>query len=496
VRLARCIVVVLLPLLASCALNPVSKTPELVLTTSEREVEIGTQAAREVEDTVGVVRDPKLADYVSAVGARIAALSPRQDVEYHFAVVEMGEPNAFALPGGYIFVSRGIVELFETEDELAGVLAHEVIHVAARHAVQRQTAALPVGILSALGSLAGGLVGGQQLARVVGGIPQFAGGLVLAGYGRDQEREADRLGQKLVAEAGWDPGALADALERMERVVAVEVAAEGGEQRSPSWFDSHPSTPERVSSARSRAEHLARGASDPIAAGRLGFLQQIEGMRAGPDPAEGVFHKELFLHPDLGFAVRFPLEWRTHNGREVVAASAPSGDAVVAVRLQARGDDPEAAAVAFARKKDMTLSDFQRFRVNGLPAVRALAGVKAGRGNFVGDFSFIAHQGVVYRITGAAPVQRYDYHAREIVDVVRSFRDLEPDERSFQVGRLRLASANPGERLSILGARTGNSWSVARTAAVNGLDPSAPLAAGRLVKIAVSEPYAPSPPAR
>jgi predicted Zn-dependent protease len=470
VRHARCIVAVLLPLLASCALNPVSKTPELVLTTSAREVEIGRQAAREVEDTVGVVRDPKLVEYVSAVGARIAALSPRQDVEYHFAVVEMGEPNAFALPGGYIYVSRGIVELFETEDELAGVLAHEVIHVAARHAVQRQTAALPVGILSALGSL--------------------------AGYGRDQERESDRLGQKLVAEAGWDPGALADALERMERVVAVQVAAQGGEMRSPSWFDSHPTTPERVSNARSHAEHLARGASDPIAAGRMGFLQQIEGMRVGPDPAEGVFRKELFLHPDLGFAVRFPLEWRTHNGRDVVAASSPAGDAVVAVRLQARGDDPEAAAVAFARKKDMTLSDFQRFRVNGLPAVRALAGVQAGRGNFVADFSFIAHRGVVYRITGAALVQRYDSHAREIVDVVRSFRDLTPDERSFQVGRLRLATAAPGERLSELGARTGNAWSVARTAAVNGLEPSVPLAAGSRVKIALREPYVQSPPAR
>ncbi len=483
--------------LGACALNPVTKTPEVVFTTTADEVATGAAAAAEVEETIGLVHDDVLQAYVAEVGARIAAHSPRQDVEYHFAVVDMEEPNAFALPGGWVFVSRGLLAVLESEDELAGVMAHEVVHVAARHAVQRQTAALPIGVLSALGGLAGGLagvaVGAPGLGQVVGGIPELAGGLLLASYGRDQERESDQVGQDIAARAGWDPAALPDALDRMERLVAVEVAARGESMRAPSWFDSHPTTPERSADARRHAESLSRAEAASVAPGRDGFVRRLDGMQAGPDPAEGVFRDELYLHPDLGFGIQFPFGWRTHNGRDVVAASSKEGDAVLALRLQAEGDDPAAAAIAFARKHDLTLSDLEHFEVNGLPAARALAGVRAQRGAFVADFTWVVHAGRVYRLTGAAPVRIYEARARELVDTARSFRPLSENERSgFEARRLRLAEARAGETLKALGERSGNRWSVARTAASNALEAKAPLAEGFLVKIAVDEPYVPA----
>jgi len=485
----------LLAALLACARNPVTGRPEIALRSSAREAELGAEAARQVEESIGLVEDPALAGYVAALGGRLAQRSPRRDVAYRFFVADMAEPNAFALPGGYVFVSWGLLAIVSSEDELANVLAHEVVHVAARHAVQRETRALPVGILSALGTLAGGVVGGEALARAIGAIPQIAGGLLLASYSRDQEREADRVGQELAAQAGWDPAAMATFLETMQAALALEQAGGAGAAAGarPGFFDSHPSTPERARSALQRAAGLERGPEPPLAPTRAAFLERLEGMRIGPDPAQGIFRDELYLHPDLDFALRFPPGWRTYNARDAVAAAAPEGDALVVLRVQGRGDDPRAAAVAFAREHGLTLTEPEPFSVDGLPAVRALAGVQGRRGAFVADFSFVAHAGLVFRITGAAPLSLYESRARSLAGTARSFRRLSETERaSFTTLRLRVARAGAGETLAALAARTASAWPAARLAFANGLDPGRPLAAGEPVKIAVEEPYVPA----
>lgn len=494
----RPVALLLLAALLACARNPVTGRPAVVLTSSAREAELGAEAARQVEESIGLLDDPALADYVAALGARLAQRSPRRDVTYRFLVADMAEPNAFALPGGYVFVSWGLLAIVNSEDELANVLAHEVVHVAARHAVQRETRALPVGILSALGSLAGGLVGGEALARTIGAIPQIAGGILLASYSRDQEREADRVGQELAAQAGWDPAAMASFFETMEAAVELERAERGGKVAGggrPGFFDSHPSTPERVRSGLERAAGLERGPEPPIAPAREAFLERLDGMRVGPDPAQGVFRDELYLHPDLGFALRFPPGWRTYNARDAVAAAAPEGDALLVLSVQGRGDDPRAAAVAFARQQRLTLTEPEAFSVDGIPAVRALAGVESRRGAYVVDFSFVAHAGLVFRITGAAPVSVYESRALALAGAARSFRRLDDAERaSFTTLRLRLARAGAGESLEALAARTSSAWPAARLAVANRLDPAHPLDAGEPVKVAVEEPYVPAVP--
>src|SRR6185369_17789604 len=180
-------------LLAGCAINPVSGRSELSLISPAREKEIGKEAAKQIEAEMGFIDDKRLADYVSQVGARVAAESPLQGVDYTFHVVDMGEPNAFALPGGYVYVTRGILAVTTSEDELAGVLGHEIGHVAARHAVQRVSRAAPLGVLTGLGAATAGLVS-PTLGEVVGSFGTAANEMLLAPYGRDQEREADRVG--------------------------------------------------------------------------------------------------------------------------------------------------------------------------------------------------------------------------------------------------------------------------------------------------------------
>ena len=199
-----------------CALNPVSGRPEVVLVSQEQEEQLGREEARKVAQTIGLVDDAAFTRYFDAVGQRLAAQSPRHGITYTFAVVDSPEPNAFALPGGYVYVTRGLLTLLNSEDELACVVGHEIGHVAPRHSVQKITRAAPLGLITGIASGVTGLVS-PLLGQVVGGIGGLANSLVLAPYSRDQEREADRLGQAMAARAGWDPDAMSRMLRTLER---------------------------------------------------------------------------------------------------------------------------------------------------------------------------------------------------------------------------------------------------------------------------------------
>ncbi|MFB3114743.1 MAG: M48 family metalloprotease, partial [Nitrospirales bacterium] len=184
--------------LSGCAVNPVSGRSEVVLVSAEKEKELGAQEAKKVEKTMGLVNDPEIVAYVKTVGRRLAIHSPRKDVNYTFQIVDMGEPNAFALPGGYVYVSRGLLVLVNSEDELAGVMGHEIGHVAGRHAVQRITrvaATSPLRIITGLAGAAVDIVA-PDVGTAIADVGQAASALIIAPYSRDQEREADRVGQE------------------------------------------------------------------------------------------------------------------------------------------------------------------------------------------------------------------------------------------------------------------------------------------------------------
>src|SRR6185436_7271053 len=263
-------------LAAGCAVNPVTRKPELAMVSRSTELELGMEQAKTVERDMGLLAAPELDAYVRAVGDRLAASSPRRDVPYAFHVVDTPEPNAFAVPG-HVYVTRGLLVLLNDEDELAGVLAHEVGHIAARHAVQRLSRALPAGILTGIVSGVTGLA-----SPLLGSLFQAGGELatdaLLAPYSRDQEREADRVGQEIAARAGWDPAGLGRALVTLERVDAL---GKDAKKRRPSFLDSHPSTPERARTTAAFAATLVRGEAAPIAAPPTRFLELLDGLVVG-----------------------------------------------------------------------------------------------------------------------------------------------------------------------------------------------------------------------
>jgi predicted Zn-dependent protease len=471
--------------LAACATNPVTGQQEISLMSAEREIALGRQGAAEVEREIGLVRDPKLEAYVGAIGQRLARASPRRDVAYRFAVADMPEPNAFALPGGYVYVSRGLVALANSEDELANVIGHEIGHVAARHAAQRETRSLGVGILSALGAIAAGLAGGAEAAQMASQLGQVAGAGLIASYGRDQERQADVVGQGLAAESGWDPAAMTGFLVALER----ESALRPGPTRRPSFLDSHPSTSERIAATRARAAELPRGPTDSVARGRGDYLRRIEGLLVGPDPNEGVFEGQRFLHPGLGIALELPRGWQTQNQKTAVAALAPGRDAMEVLEMQGRSGDPRAAARAWAQANPVQVVDSESTRIGGFPAFRALAQARSQSGATALDVTWIAHPKGMFRITAMSSPARYPAYANTFERTAESFRQLRADEREgIHALRLRIASGRAGESLAALSRRSGNRWSVAETAVANGLPPDARLASGQLVKLAVAAP--------
>jgi predicted Zn-dependent protease len=470
---------------AGCAVNPVSGESEISFMSAEREKALGRQAAQEVEQTIGLVRDSELTAYIEQLGQRLAEHSPRKDVTYRFAVADMPEPNAFALPGGYVYVSRGLLAIANSEAELAGVIGHEIGHVAARHASQRETRSIGVGALSTLGTLAAGVLAGGAAAQAVSQLGQVAGAGLIASYGRDQERQADQVGQELAAGSGWDPGAVSNFFVTLERQTTLEQG-----ERLPSFFDSHPMTAERAQTTKQRAQTLTVASEAPIAPDHRAFLKELEGLVVGPDPGQGVIRGRRFLHPGLDLAIDFPSGWEIQNSASAVGAGSPERDAVVMLEMQGAPGSPRAAASKFAQANRLSLEQASEGEVGGLDAFHGLALANSQSGPLVLDLTWIAHPKGMLRITGMAPQSRYRAKAAALSGVGRSLRRLTAAERNgIKEMRLQVVEARPGETLSALSARTGNAWSLDETSIANGLAREPRLDAGQPVKIAVEVPY-------
>lgn len=464
-----------------------SGRPEFTLVSEAQEREIGEEESKNVAAAMGLYDDPALLAYVRSVGERLVAVAPQRDVTYTFHVVDMEEPNAFALPGGYIYVARGLLALTNDEDELAGVLAHEIGHVAAKHAVRRVSRAAPLGIVTGLGAAVTGIVS-PTLGSVVGGVGGLAGALVLAPYSRAQEEEADRVGQEMAARAGWDPAGISRSLHALER----EEALHGDAPRAMSFFATHPPLPRRVADTQARAQSLVRGRAERVAEPPERFLRRLDGLPVGPRAADGVFDGTLFLHPVLGFHLRFPAGWKTANERSIVGAIAPDRGAAVGLELVGSGDDPEAPLRALEQQTRTTLSpSAERVTIGGLPAVRAAAVARTRDGPIALDLTWIALGGHVYRVTGMTHPASLEAMRPVFRETAGSFGALTSGERaSIRETRLRLVRARGGETLGALLASAGSVWSPEFGAVANGIEATTVLHPGRVVKAAVAQPYA------
>ncbi len=445
---------------------------------------LGEETAKTVEEQIGLIDDKALNEYLDRVGQRVAGALPGRQFAYRFTVVDQLEPNAFAVPGGYVYVSRGLLALAKSEDELAGVIAHEIQHVERRHSVKQMRKEFGLGLLALPGQIVGGIVS-EDLATLAG-KPFEA---VAAGYSRDQEREADSLGQPLAAAAGYDPKAMASILDRMERFIGTLT----NEKRAPSFFDSHPTTPERVGTLLQRAASIPVAKPSPIAANEAAFLRRLDGLLIGANPAEGVVRDEAFLHPDLGFRIAFPKGWAVENSRTAVAAMAPDkrGVAVLGIAGKGEASDLPKIAAAFseklARQYRQKPSEIQGTTAGGLPARAIYITDSSGKEPVHFYFLWVVLKGTVYQMIGIGP----ESHRPLVKAVADSLRPLTGAERSSITElRLRLVTAKAGEDLAALSKRANGALALPVLAAMNGREAGARFGGGEPVKVAVRVPHA------
>lgn len=471
-----------------CAINPVTGFPIATLLSTKQEAELGEKAAQQLAQSIGLVPDADLTDYVQVIGNRLAKESPRTDVAYTFHVVEMAEPTAFALPGGYIYVSRGALLMLNSEAELAGVLGHEIGHVAARHGVRRMTLEAPFALAGAIMASAGGIIS-PRLGRALSAVPRLVGSALIHLYSQKQENDADEIGVKLAAMAGWNPGGLVSALRQLER--GQELLA--GAPRKAGFFDSHPTTPDRVARMEQLAHDTPWTAQPPVASSHDAFLAKFEGLVVGPaSAADQAREGNLFLHPDLAIALTFPEGWILTNTQEGVEGTATDGTALIALTVVGTGNDPMEPLRAIEKEgRSKVLEKGRRLTIAARPAARLVLELQTKEGPVAVDFTWIAYRNTVYQIAGICPVHAYRQHEPLFTETAGTFRSVTAEERaSTYMTRLRIVPARDGETVLSLAARIDGAWSPGQIAAANGLDdPAVLLAQGRLMKVAIREPY-------
>ena len=432
-----------------------------VLATPADDARAGREASEEVAAQMGLLGDAELDAYVQRVGERLLRGVPRQGFRYRFSVVDQVEPNAFALPGGHVFVSRGLLALVNTEDELANVIGHEITHAARRHAAAQQAASRAQNPLS---------------------MP-WARAATMAAYSREMERDADRGGQQLAAAAGYDPMGMSTFLARLGQMQRLETGPRG-----PSFFDSHPGSVERASVNAVRAKELRWRPDPALGDTRLALLEKVEGLPIGPRPEGGVFEGSLFLHPSLGFQIRFPDGWRLQNSNQAVGAMSPHRDAVVYLTADLPPSELQAAAETFIERElrgRATVRDTSRVKLGSLDALRVELEAPGGRGTTAVMSTFFAYRKSVWRITGLSPSISAGKHRGRMLTTTRSFRPIDRAQAARVVTtELHVVTARAGETFASLGKRSGNRWSPVRTAVANGFPNGHVFAGGEKVKIA------------
>ena len=368
----------------------------------QRDVEQGAEVAKLVEQQIGLYPMPQTEAYLREVGGRLVAVVNDPRWKFSFQIVDQQEPNAFAIPGGGIYVSRGLLALINREDELAGVLAHEIAHVTQRHSAKQQRKGILPGLLSVPGNVVGNVVG-ENLGALINAPIDTVGGAWLSSYSRGQESESDRIGIRTAAQAGYDPIALADILQRLEQ----DVASQTGQERRFSIFDSHPMTDTRLKDIQSRAAALTPATKPRVAPDAASLFAKLDGMWWGENPEAGVFRKNQFLQPSVGFTITFPEGWKNQNTPQYVISAHPKQEAVLLLGIAGAASDPEAAGQKLIEKMRTKARaepvSTRKTSVGEFPAFVVTYLDRSGRAPAYLHFAWVAMGGKTYQLIGLAP---------------------------------------------------------------------------------------------
>ena len=456
----------------------------------EQEIAIGEQQDVQVRKEMGVYSDRALQDYVSGIGMRLAANSERPNLPWRFTVVDTPAVNAFALPGGYIYITRGILPYLQDEAQLAGVLGHEIGHVTARHAAQQYSRSIG----AELGLLAGAILVPQT--RPFTNLGESGVSVLMLKYSRDDEAQSDALGVKYAARTGWDPAGVPQMLTTLGR---IEDASDN--KGTPSWLQTHPLAADRVERVQSAVTEAEQGATSSIPAAPAprsfvtdhdGFTSRLDRLVYGDNPEQGIIRAGTFLHAGLRFAVDFPSVWDVTNGSTQVVAKEPGGEGPLMLLGEIErpaGRDLEDIALRSMQNAGFRARSGGQTTINSLQAfVGTYDGTMKNLGRVAMRAAHIQLGRTVFLLAGIAPAASFDTVESQFMRTIDSFRPLTRGEaEEIRPNRIGLYTARTGDTWQAIAERSGKGIVKATTLAImNGRSAAEQPRAGERLKIVVS----------
>jgi len=438
-------------LLAACSTNPVTGESDFVLMSESQEISLGRQYSAQIMEEMPAYEHAALGELVQRVGNKLAAKSHRPGLSYRFTIVDSATVNAFALPGGYIYITRGMLAYLNSEAELAAVLGHEIGHVTARHSVRQHSASTATSLLGAVISATTGVQGIDTLTNM-------AGTAFVRGYGREHELEADRLGAEYLAKSGYDPEAMLEVVGVLKNQEAFEVATARKEGRKANvyhgLFSTHPDNDARFQEVVAAARRHKTGTATRV--GRDSFLRALDGLTFGVSAEEGVVRGNHFYHEPLNFSLAFPSGWRIDNQSDRIIATPRSNDGLIQMSLADRNKRITPRQFMTQQLKLEGIRDGKAFSANGLQGYTARANSNTPWGMRAVRYAVVYRENRVYIFAAAAKQQnnsrKYD------ADILKTASSLHPltrtEKKLAKEKKLKIIRVSAGTRYATLARKS------------------------------------------
>ena len=389
--------------LGGCAVNPATGEQDLLLMSEQSEIALGRKTNKEVLQQYIVYDNPELQAYVNEVGQALAMNSHRNNLIYRFTILDSRDVNAFALPGGYIFITRGLMAYLNSEAELAAVLGHEIGHVTARHSVRQYSATQLTGIGTVLASI---FIPGMNQAS--NQLMQVMGTAFLRGYGREHELEADQLGAEYVARTNYDAESMLNVIRVLKDQETFETQRAKSEGREPriyhGLFSTHPDHDTRLQEIVGYASKYQ--SQTESRKGEEEYLNKIDGLVFGDSSQQGITRGNNFYHESLGISITFPKKWNVTNLPDKLVINAPLGAATQQILLDDINKKISPREFMIQRLGLKSLRDDSSLTINGLDAHTGIATINTGNGKRNARFTVIYFNNQAYILVGSPKTPR------------------------------------------------------------------------------------------
>lgn len=423
-------------LIPSCAVNPVTGKKQIMLMSEEQEIALGTQYDPSVISTFGLYDNESMLQFITEKGDEMGKISHRPHLKYHFRILDTPVINAFAVPGGYIYLTRGILAQFNNEAELMGVLGHEMGHITARHTAQQQTNQQIGQVL-----LAGGMIASKEIYELAE-VAMAGMQLLFLSFSRANEREADRLGVEYASKIGYDSHKMADFFN-----VLNKMQMESSHAGVPTWMSTHPDPGDRnVAVHQLSDEWQAKLPGQSFAVNTDNYLKMIDGLVYGEDPRQGFVEGSAFYHPDLKFQFPIPQGWKLVNSPLQVQITPPESNAALVFSLS-KEKTAEAAAQKAHTDLNLTVVDSKTIQMNGFTALTAVSqqvstNQQTGQQQAIKLLSyFIEKDGLVYNFHGVAADANFEQYYQAFESTMKGFATLNDKQKlNIEPTRIRVIS--------------------------------------------------------